>query len=182
MPSTAHAVVPTTGLCALDRLPIGSHLQAVLPHAHREGFPLTGQEPSTAHEWVLKAVCCPQLHTKGSPPVGCAPSTTHGVVLTTRLFTLNSHEGSQHSRTACSLLGTVRSPLTGHEPSTGHGGVPTYGLVPSTAHAVVLPVGWAPSTAHGGDSTLGPLTLNWAWRGPDPWTRPFENAQMGPYS
>ena len=152
------------------------------PHAHREGFPLTGQEPSTAHEWVLKAICCPQLHTKGSPPVGCAPSTTHGVVLTTRLFTLNSHEGSQHSRTACSLLGTVRSPLDGHEPSTGHGGVPTYGLVPSTAHAVVLPVGWAPSTAHGGDSTLGPLTLNWAWRGPDPWTRPFENAQMGPYS
>ena len=94
----------------------------------------------------------PHLHMEGTPPAGHVPSTEHGVVVTTRLCALNSHEGSPHSWAARSKLGTERSPLVGHGPSNGHGGVPTPGRVPSTAHTVV--------------PTCGPCTLNRARRGP----------------
>ena len=100
--------------------------------------------------------------------MGCAPSTTHEVVLTTRLFTLNSHEGSLHSWITCSLLGTVRSHLQTMSPQLGTEVFPPMHWCLQLLTQWSPPAAWAPSTARGGDSTLGPLTLNWAWRGPDP--------------
>lgn len=73
VPSTAHAVVPTTRLYTLNCSRSGSHWQAACPQAHTEESQFAGHAPSTAHEWVLKAVRAPSTAHQGFPTRGlCA--------------------------------------------------------------------------------------------------------------
>lgn len=173
VPSTAHAVVPTTRLCAPKRSRSGSHPRAVRPRTHTEGFQLAGHTPSTAHGVVLTTRLCALnshegrphswatssqlgterfpladpwavcLHpcTQWSPPQRCVPSSAHAVVPTRRPWALNWARRASHPRTGafnCTRSGphlravrpqphTEETPLSGHWPSTGHGGVPTHG-------------------------------------------------------
>lgn len=173
VPSTAHAVVPTTRLCAPKRSRSGSHPRAVRPRTHTEGFQLAGHTPSTAHGVVLTTRLCALnshegrphswatssqlgterfpladpwavcLHpcTQWSPPQRCVPSSAHAVVPTRRPWALNWARRASHPRTGafnCTRSGphlravrpqphTEGTPLSGHWPSTGHGGVPTHG-------------------------------------------------------
>lgn len=137
-PSTGHGGVPTYGTRPLENAQMGPYSWAWCPHPHTEGTPPGGRAHSTAHTMVPT-----RIH---------GPSTAHAVVPTNGLCALNSHEGRPHSRASRSKLGTERSPLVGHGPSNGHGGVPIPGRAPSTAHTVV--------------PTCGPCTLNRARRGP----------------
>ena len=119
--------------------------------------------------------------------MGCAPSTVHGVVLTTRLCALNSHEGSTHGPRAlnwaqrgphsqtpgscvfnCSRSGShpqsmrpqlrrEQSPLACSAPSAHTEGA-SWAARPHPHMEGTPPAGRAPSTAHRGVPTPGPST------------------------
>ena len=160
-------MVPTCRPCALNCTRRGLHSLAIGLQLGTEGSRPMVLDPWKMHRWVPTRGPGVLTHTRRGPPPGGrahstahtmvptrihGPSTAHAVVPTNGLCALNSHEGRPHSRASRSKLGTERSPLVGHGPSNGHGGVPTPGRAPSTAHTVV--------------PTCGPCTLNRARRGP----------------
>lgn len=136
VPSTAHAVVPTCGPCALNRTRRGLHSPAIGPQLGTEGSrPMVLDSWRTLQMGPYSWAWCPHPHTEGTPPAGRLPSTAHGVVLTNR--TLRPQLPRRASPLAGHALSTERSPLAGHGPSNGHEGVPTPSRVPSPAHGGV---------------------------------------------
>ena len=112
---TAHAVVPATGLCALNRRQRRPHSRAARSQAHTEVSPLDAaglswawRDPDMYYPFHARpgkrtdgsqlAARCPHLHTKGFPPTGRVPSTVHAVVPTTRLCAFNHSPSGSHSQ------------------------------------------------------------------------------------
>lgn len=166
------------------RAPSSTHRRGLMgwrPHPHTERTPPAGLAPSTIPEGF--PLVGPQLDMEGSPPqyapstvhkgsplVGHAPLTTRGVVvLTTRLCTLNSHEG-RPTFGPHTFSWAQRGPhLQAMGPQLGTEGFPPEDWCLQPCMQWPPPAGWVPSTTHRGDSTLGTLAHNWALRGPDPW-------------
>lgn len=87
--------------------------------------------------------------------MGRVSSSVHAVVATTKMCALKRSRSGSHSQAMGPQLGTE--------------GFPPADWCLQLHTQWSPPAGRAPSTAHGGDSTLRPLALNWARRGPDPW-------------
>ena len=170
MSSTAHAVVPTTGLCALNRGERRPHSRAVCPQTHK-GIPTRGPRASTGHGGVSTRTTCALENAQRGP--------------NSRLDILTCTRRASHPRAVCFQPRVQWSPPQASAASTAHAVVPTRGQcalkhterVPTqgprtiplkgpTARGWVLKAVGVPSTAHQEFPTCGLCTLNRARSGP----------------
>lgn len=162
MPLTVHAVVPSTGLCALNRTLRGSAPAC--------------RSPLTAHRGVPTLMQCAFKHTRrASPPRACA---FH-----------RACSGPHHKAVHPQPL-TQWFPLAGRLPSSTHRGIPTRG--PRTIDRARLgpqgctralnctpPVDSAPATVHGVVFTTRLCALQ-AHEGRPHWA--LNSSRRGPHS
>ena len=119
--SAAHGRLPTHGPCAFNRACSCAHHKAVCPQPPTQWLPLAGSELSCPHRGIptdrpRTTKPCTDGASRLYASLNCTPRVphlwaTHGVVLTTRLCALNSHEGRPHSWATSCQMGTERSPL-----------------------------------------------------------------------
>ena len=99
VPSTAHAVVPTPGLCALNRGQRRPHSRAVHPQTHMEVSPLEGRGPQLGMEGSRHALRAPWKTHRRVPTRGPTSSPAHGGLPTHGPCAFNRPRSGSHSQT-----------------------------------------------------------------------------------